>query len=83
MSMMGIKGMDFLDDIWDISDSISCLCEKRDEFSVSQDVLGEMKCEKCNKVLIPQKQVDILENMGVVSTPKMSHKECAILKRRD
>lgn len=70
MSMMGMKGIDYLEEVWDMSIEIGCEC--RDDENFSQDVLGSISCDFCKKEIISQYQVDILEARGFIkSKPKM------------
>lgn len=70
MSMMGIKGMDYLNEVWDLAKSIGCKCKADDNFA--QDVLGSVRCEHCNKEILTQYQVDVLEARELIeSKPKV------------
>lgn len=62
--MMGVKGLDFLDTVWEMAVNKGCSCGNDDKFS--QDVLGAIRCTRCNEVLLNQKEVDDLEGRDLL-----------------
>lgn len=62
MSYTGIKGIDFLDAVWDIAEGIHTCSEDCFE----QHFLGGIECSNCQQEVISQEQVDILEKRGLL-----------------
>lgn len=59
MSLIGVKGKDFLDKYWDFAAEKGCPCETDNHFS--QHFLGEVKCDRCNKIVLSQEEIDHTE----------------------
>lgn len=70
--MMGVKGILFLDKIWEIARENGCRCGNDDNYA--QDVLGAVMCQKCKKNVITQYQVDVLEEKGVLPKSNITNK---------
>lgn len=70
--MIGIKGKDYLDAVWDIANSRGCSCEN--DYAFSQDVLGMVRCERCNTVVITQKEIDKMEDNNELPKPNITNK---------
>lgn len=65
-SLTGIKGVDFLDDVWELAEEVHECVE--DHFA--QEAYGEIECTRCKKVIITQNQVDSLEARGLIGVKK-------------
>ncbi|MFS0815370.1 hypothetical protein ABC382_00180 [Lysinibacillus sp. 1P01SD] len=68
--MIGIKGKNFLDAVWEIASERGCACETDDRFS--QDCLGELRCDGCNNIIVSQSEVDDLEKNSLLPKPNIS-----------
>lgn len=71
--MIGVKGIDYLNTIWEMAIKKGCKCESDKDFA--QDFLGEMRCDKCKTIIIPQSEVNKMEKDNVLPTPKISNKK--------
>lgn len=71
--MIGIKGIDYLNMIWEMAIKKGCKCESDKDFA--QDFLGEMRCDKCKTIIISQSEVNQMEMDNVLPTPKISNEK--------
>lgn len=70
MSIMSIKGIDYLNEVWDLAIEIGCECKDDDNFA--QDCLGSVRCDHCKKKILTQYQVDVLEARELIKAkPKL------------
>lgn len=70
--MIGIKGKDYLDAIWNIASDRGCSCQN--DYAFSQDFLGMVKCERCGTIVVPQNEVDSMEENNELPEPNVSNK---------
>ena len=71
--MIGIKGKDYLDFIWDMAIARGCNCNKNKYYE--QDVLGEMRCDLCKTVIVSQSEINEMEKNHLLPTPNISNKK--------
>lgn len=71
--MIGIKGIDYLNTIWEMAINKGCKCKSDKYFA--QDFLGEMRCNKCKTIIISQSEVNRMENNNLLPNPKISNKK--------
>lgn len=71
-SMMGVKGKDFLDAVWDMAVTRGCKCQETTEDNFDQDVLGAISCRVCYQNIFTQDEVDSLERSGQLPEPNIS-----------
>lgn len=68
--MMGVKGMEFLEAVWEKASLKGCKCNNDSDFA--QDVLGAVRCDKCKDIIITQIEVNEMERNGELPTPNIS-----------
>lgn len=71
--MIGIKGREYLDAIWELAIERGCKCQTDNNFA--QDVLGEIRCSSCKTIIISQIEVDKMEANNILPKPKLSRKK--------
>lgn len=71
--MLGVKGMDYLNAIWEMAITRGCNCHTDKHFA--QDFLGEMRCDKCNTTIISRSEVNEMETNNTLPTPNISNKK--------
>ncbi|WP_017728540.1 hypothetical protein [Halalkalibacterium ligniniphilum] len=71
--MIGVKGIDYLDAVWEIANSRGCKCNTSEHFS--QDFLGEMRCVKCKAIIISQSEVNEMEAKNMLPAPKITNEK--------
>lgn len=71
--MLGVKGMAYLDTIWEMAVKRGCKCNEDKSFA--QDFLGELRCDKCKTIIISQSEVNEMETNNILPTPNISNKK--------
>ncbi|MFY0519347.1 hypothetical protein ACOMCU_16190 [Lysinibacillus sp. UGB7] len=71
--MLGIKGIDYLNAIWEMAIKRGCKCKTNEDFV--QDFLGEMSCGKCKTIIFSQSEVNRMEANNTLPTPKISNEK--------
>lgn len=71
LKMIGVKGMDYLNTIWEMASDKGCKCEA-DRYFV-QDMLGAIRCDRCKNTIISQMEVNEMEINKVLPTPNISN----------